>query len=533
MGSAELAELSLDETVIEVAAGGPPVRIRRVEIEVVDPEALERVEPLVARIRAECGLQPAALSKFEAGILAAGIEIPGKPDVGPVELSRAPSVGELAFVVLRRNLLAMVAHEAGTRLGDDPEELHDMRVATRRMRAALAMFSDALPVRAQRMRDELGWIAGALGAVRDLDVQLQRVEQWMEEVPEEDRHSLGDLARLLGHQRQDARRRLLVALETKRYERLVSDFTNLLRQGPSRRSAAASAPALVVVPDLLRIRHRAVAKAVKQVERTGAPDDLHRLRIRGKRLRYALEFVSEIYGSHTRTYVRQLVRMQDTLGLMQDARVAAERLHALVTERGGALSHLTVFVMGGVAERYRQENARLGRDVPKRMKKVTGRRWHRLAAHFDRRRFEAAPAFVLGSPPPASVARSSPMPAGSADGVLRSPTAPRGSHLRSTERPAQRGEDAKNLANPPSRWTTAASPTRDVSTSPRPHRASMAFTGSSVVTTAVVVAPRLGLPPALGAGLATTGPSPQCRSIDPTRTVSGARPAKNDANTNE
>lgn len=398
IGNTEVAELALDETVIEVAAGSSPVRLRRVEVEVVDADAVGRVEPLVARLRAECGLQPAAVSKFEAGIRAAGIEIQGEPDVGPTELSRDPSVGELATVVLRRNLLAMLAHEAGTRLGDDPEELHDMRVATRRMRAALAVFADVLPPKAQHLRDELGWIAESLGAVRDLDVQLERVEQWMEEVPEDDRKALGDLGRLLDHQRQDARRRLLATLESTRYERAVADFSSLVRQEPSQLPAAAAAPAVVVVPELLRARHRAVAKAAKRVKHTGAPDDLHKLRIRGKRLRYALEFVAEIYGTHTKKYVRQLVRMQDTLGLIQDARVAAERLHTLVVERSGLLSHASVFVMGGVAERYRQESARLARDVPGRMKKVTGRRWRQLAAYLDRRRLEAAPRFTSGVP---------------------------------------------------------------------------------------------------------------------------------------
>jgi CHAD domain-containing protein len=236
--------------------------------------------------------------------------------------------------------------------------------------------------------------------VRDLDVQMERVEQWMDDVPAEDRKALGDLRRLLSHQRDDARRRLLAALESTRYERLVSGLTTLLRQGPSRRSAPARAPAVVVVPDLLRVRQRAVTKAAKRARHSNAADDFHKLRIRGKRLRYALEFVSEIYGSHTAKYVRHLVRMQDTLGLMQDARVAAERLHALVVERGDVLSHLTVFVVGGVAERYRQESARLARRVPKRMKKVGGARWDQLAGYFERRRVEAAPHFAWGAAGP-------------------------------------------------------------------------------------------------------------------------------------
>ena len=82
-------------------------------------------------------------------------------------------MGDLAFAVLRRQLAVVRAKEPGTRLGEDPEELHDMRVATRRLRAALSMFEAVLPVRAQVFREELGWLARLLGTVRDLDVQLE------------------------------------------------------------------------------------------------------------------------------------------------------------------------------------------------------------------------------------------------------------------------------------------------------------------------------------------------------------------------
>ncbi len=447
----EVAEVALDDTLIEVAAGTPPVRMRRVEVE-VNPNAIERVRPLVDKLRSDCGLQPAALSKFEAGLLASGMEIPGEPDLGVTELSPMPSVGELAFVVLRRNLGAMLAHEAGTRLGEDPEQLHDMRVATRRMRAALAMFADVLPVRAQHFRDELGWVADVLGAVRDLDVQLERVDEWTSAVATEDRAALDDLARLLSQQRHDAQRRLLACLESTRYDRLVSGFAGMLRQGPSRRSVPARAPAVVVVPDLLRDRHQAVTKAAKKASRSGAPEDFHKLRIRCKRLRYALEFVSEIYGTHTSKYVRSLVRTQDTLGLMQDARVAADRLHGLVVERGDVLSRLTIFVMGGVAERYRQEAARLARKVPRRVKAVSGRRWDQLAGFLERRRLEATPRFgwtttgalMAPVPPPAPVSAvtlapspTAAMPAGPAAATEAVPPAARPEPHRSNGHQAE------------------------------------------------------------------------------------------------
>ena len=72
-------------------------------------------------------------------------------------------MGELAFAVLRRQLAVVRDKEPGTRLGEDVEELHDMRVATRRLRAALSLFESVLPVRAQVFREELGWMGRLLG----------------------------------------------------------------------------------------------------------------------------------------------------------------------------------------------------------------------------------------------------------------------------------------------------------------------------------------------------------------------------------
>ena len=190
-------------------------------------------------------------------------------------------------------------------------------------------------MRSRHVRTELGWVAAALGAVRDLDVQIERVDGWIRDFPDDDRVALSDLATLLGRQRDDARRALLVCLDSARYERLVVSFATMLRQGPSRRSAAARAPAAAVVPDLIEAvigpppRRRGAPIAAGPRRLPPHPDPV-------KRLRYALEFVAEIYQSRTAKYLRHVVRLQDALGLMQDARVAAARLHELATAEGSA-----------------------------------------------------------------------------------------------------------------------------------------------------------------------------------------------------
>jgi triphosphatase len=388
------AELALDDTVIAIGRERRRLRLTRVEVE-VQPAWVEALQPFVERLRRECGLQPATLSKFEAGLMAAGLSIPGLPDLGPTGVSPTATLGELAYRVLRKDAVAMLAHEPGTRLGEDIEALHQMRVATRRMRAGLDMFADVLPVRAGRLRAELGWLAGVLGEVRDLDIQLGRFDDWTEEMPGDHRGALDELSDLLVSHREEARRAQLEALDSRRYERLVSGLLAMLEQGPSRRSGACRAPAAASMPALILERHRAAGKAARRAKRTAIPSDYHRLRIRCKRLRYALEFASGLYSGELKGFVRQMTRLQDVLGSMQDAEVASGRLQALaLTEEGASLSRATIFAMGGVAERYRSEAEHLLGELPGLVQLLKGKEWRRATSVMESRRQEAMAAFA-------------------------------------------------------------------------------------------------------------------------------------------
>jgi len=165
-------------------------------------------------------------------------------------------------------------------------------------------------------------------------------------------------------------------------------LATMAQQGPLRRSTATRLPAVIAVPALVVARHDAVVKAARRAKRSRVPADFHRLRIRGKRLRYSLEFSAELYGGRTTRYTRQLAGLQDQLGLMQDAEVAAARLAELATGEAH-LPASTVFVMGGMAEQHRREMARLLRRLPKEISRVGGREWQDLSATMDRRRTQA------------------------------------------------------------------------------------------------------------------------------------------------
>jgi triphosphatase len=407
----DAAEVALDDTMIVVGTGRRPTQLRRVEVE-VRPEWLDALEPIVEQLRASCGLQPARLSKFEAGLLAVGQEIPGTPDLGPTGIGEESTMGDLAYAVLRHQLAVLREKEPGTRLGEDPEELHVMRVATRRLRAALSLFSDVLPARAQVFREELGWLGRLLGAVRDLDVQREGLAEmatatagWSAGARPMNHDPLAELSALIEHERDTARDAMLSGLDSVRWERLARGLASMAQQGPARGSVAARVPAAIAMPELVVARHEAVAKAAKRAKKSGVVSDFHRLRIRCKRLRYALEFSSELYGGRTARFVRQLTALQDELGLLQDAEVASVWLADLATGEAH-LPAATVFVMGGVAERHRRDVNRLLRRVPKELPRIHGRAWRDLRELMEARRAEAEAA----RPPPPITLRAVPQP---------------------------------------------------------------------------------------------------------------------------
>jgi triphosphatase len=426
VGGVDAAEVALDDTMIVVGGGQRPMQLRRVEVE-VRPEWVEALEPIVNQLRVSCGLQPATLSKFEAGLLAVGQVIPGPPDLGPTEVTATSTMGELAYAVIRRQLGVLAAKEPGTRLGEDPEDLHDMRVATRRLRAALSVFAEVLPVRALTYRAELGWLGAVLGAVRDLDVQIEGLGDMSDTLAGwsaaalhvGDHDPLADLSALLERDREQARGELLAALDSVRWERLHAGLASLARQGPLRRSLATRVPAVVGVPDLIVARHDQVAKAARRARRSGVVSDFHRLRIRCKRLRYSLEFSADVYGGATTRYVRRLTALQDELGLLQDAEVASTRLAELATGEAH-LPPATIFVMGAVAERDHRAERRLLRRLPKRVRRVRGREWDELLEVLEERRAEA----VAAQPPARRTLRavpSSPAPAPAVHPALAPP----------------------------------------------------------------------------------------------------------------
>ncbi|MBM7772035.1 CHAD domain-containing protein [Actinokineospora baliensis] len=239
----------------------------------------------------------------------------------------------------------------GAREGSDTEHVHQMRVAVRRARAALKA---GLPL--PELDAELKWLGASLGAVRDLDVQLESLRAQAVGFDEAELAAVEQLLHSLVVRRKDARKKMLGVLRSKRYRRLLESLRStatgdVVATAPE---DDAEAPALVSV---IRKPHRKLMRAADALGENPPDDDLHELRIHGKRLRYAAEMAEPAARKRIRALVAATKEFQDILGDHQDAVIAEDTIRSLLTDLGDGVPVDVVFVAGRLVERERARKA--------------------------------------------------------------------------------------------------------------------------------------------------------------------------------
>ncbi|MCK9495743.1 MAG: CHAD domain-containing protein [Dehalococcoidia bacterium] len=369
-----VAQVELDETTVAPQTA-PATTFRRVEVEVTGTPSPD-IESFVQAMRHANGLTPTTTSKFEAGLQAASLDPNAALEFGPTE--RDPRAGSLeyAYAYLREQWSAFLRHAPGTRLGEDIEALHQMRVATRRLRATIRVFDAVLPAPFEGYRDELQWVGHELGAVRDLDVQIEGLEKLRAASSWEDAAALRPLIEVIARERDEERVRLLELLDSDRFDALVDALSSVLREGP---------PADAAAPEVFPYARPVLDRRFARLRRDGRrlrPDspaaEYHALRIRGKRLRYSLEVFGDLYGRPAQRVTAALKSFQEMLGDHQDAEVGVERLHAIVAVHGRSLPPETLVAVGTLIQRYRQQASTLREAFPDDFARVLNR-WRALA----------------------------------------------------------------------------------------------------------------------------------------------------------
>jgi triphosphatase len=255
-----------------------------------------------------------------------------------------------AFAVLRLQFAEFLARERGAASGDDPEDVHRMRVATRRLRAALRVFEDVLPSDVRAARDEFQWVAQALGAVRDRDVQIEYLGTLRDSSAPEDVPTYASLIAEFEQLRAAARADLLVLLASERYADLVRTFREGLLAGPS---DASRKTAVQLARRTIPRRARRFRRAAIGVDAAATLAEFHAVRIRAKRLRYSLELFQDLDPLAARRGLKALRRLQDQLGEVQDLATLNEDLRAIARSEGHRLAPETLVLMGQLIERHR------------------------------------------------------------------------------------------------------------------------------------------------------------------------------------
>ena len=265
----------------------------------------------------------------------------------------APSPFEELRSRLRHQLAEIERHDPGTRLGRDPESLHDMRVGVRRLRALLRATRGLVAADTVELDERLKELGRILGEVRDLDVLLERLEAEAAELGGQDARRGESLLASLRTERSCCRSRLLGALRSDEYLALLDDTARTIDELEPSESA-------VTLDELTGKAAAKLRKAVRKLPKDPANEELHAVRKKGKRARYAAELAGRD------KLVKRAKKLQDVLGEHQDAVVAAERLRELAAEAtpGQAL------VAGRLVEREEERRLEARAAWPKAWRKL-------------------------------------------------------------------------------------------------------------------------------------------------------------------
>jgi triphosphatase len=365
------AEFAIDAG--ELRAGSHRAPISEIEIELANGDPARLFE-LAATLARDVPLRVGHASKAERGYrLAQGSALPAPHKMPQLALDEGMPAAAAARRIVLGCIAHMQAHEDGVLRGRNPEYLHQMRTALRRLRTALKLLRKLAPVDALSAIDaELRWLAAVLGPARDWDVFLSDILAPLERTlpPEDDLAALHRLAlRLRARHARSARE----ALRAPRYQMLLLSLGRTFATDglPLLRNAAAGDGSLNLDAPAQSWASAILAKAAARLRKRGGPSlpeatpsDRHRARIAAKRLRYAAEFFASLYpAKRVARYIGALQELQRVLGILNDAAVAERLLdEALSTAKTPIEPKVVGLVRGWTAAMGAQQVEALARS---------------------------------------------------------------------------------------------------------------------------------------------------------------------------
>lgn len=331
--------LELDDDSVSVYEGrSVSSRFREIEIELHDNAPKKLLREVVGRLEAAGASAAPPRSKVARAL---GID-DAVPELEARRLGRKASVADVVSAALVAGVRRLIVHDPGVRLGDDPEHVHQARVATRRLRSDLRTFRKYVdPDVARDLRAQLRPLSDALGRVRDADVLYERLAERAAGLPRRDARATATLLRKMTAERTAGRRALLSSLASPGYARLLDQLVAAAEEPPLRPSAR-KVKAEKALPELVSASWRDLDRVVSQLGPDPTPEALHHVRLLVKRVRYAAEAVAPAIGAGAVEFASAMARLQGLLGDMQDGVVAV----AWLRDKGLSASPAAALVAG-------------------------------------------------------------------------------------------------------------------------------------------------------------------------------------------
>lgn len=270
---------------------------------------------------------------------------------------QANTLGDWAYIAVEKHFNKTIKYEAEVLQDEDPEALHQMRVGMRRLRTAVTGFAPALNLPPAAQEKQIGKIARILGELRDLDVLKEALEnQYIPALPKSEQKVINTALDYLQKKRTETFKLVKKTLAGKsNYQKLKQAFQDWFSE--PKYQVTAQLPILEILPDLLlpeisefllhpgwlvgiendeteirpiaNLNHQEVEKQFNQ-----QGEMLHDLRKQAKRVRYQLELFTDFYGESYNTYCKDVKKIQEVLGTIQDSMILGEFLtEALQTEK--------------------------------------------------------------------------------------------------------------------------------------------------------------------------------------------------------
>lgn len=277
-----------------------------------------------------------------------------------------------AMVYIYRHLLDTIQHNEQGVISDlDTEFLHDFRVAIRRTRSGLGQVKEVLPADVvEKVKKDLSWLGDITGATRDLDVYLLGQEKYMNRLPEKLRPNLCLFFIEIATRRYKEQKKLVRNLRSMKYRQVVDNWYEYLQgfeQGG--KTSNSGRPVIELAREIIFRKYKRVMRNGNAIKAVSPDEDLHRLRIQCKKLRYTLEFFSSLFvAGEMKVAIKQLKRLQDNLGMFNDLSIQQDMLRKYLAgiKPGSRKNQELATAIGGLLTNLHHEHQRVRKSFASR-----------------------------------------------------------------------------------------------------------------------------------------------------------------------